>query len=108
MSKLFVDFFTRVTHADIGMRLFQMFHDAELANIDSRAEFIVDGGPQCPFYEWTAETLRSLLPKLEGLGIVMAKELDLDTLTDRLRQESLTTGGSIPGPIIVGTLGHTV
>ncbi len=108
ISKMFVDFFTRVTHADIGMRLFQMFHDAELANIHSRAEFIVDGGPQCPFYEWTTETVRSLLPKLEALGVVTAKELDLDTLTDRLRQESITMGGYISGPIMVGTFGQKV
>lgn len=107
VSKLFVDFFTRVTHADIGMRLFQMFHDAGLADIHSRAEFIVDGGPQCPFYEWTTETLRSLLPKLEALGIVAAKELDLDTLRDRLKQESITIGGYISGPIMVGTSGRT-
>jgi ubiquinone/menaquinone biosynthesis C-methylase UbiE len=104
--RLLVDFFTRVTHADIGMRLFQMFHDAELTDVQSRAEFILDGGPHCPFYEWITDTVRSLLPKLEATGMATAKELDLDTLADRLKQEALTVGGCLAGPVLVGTLGR--
>jgi len=106
VCKLFVDFFTRVTHADIGMRLFQMFHDLEMSDIHSRAEFIVDGGPQCPFYEWMTETLRSLFPKLQALGIATAEEWDLDTLSDRLKEESIRIGGYISAPIVVGTFGR--
>jgi hypothetical protein len=50
--QLFIDLFSRVAHADIGVRLFAMFHEAELTNVQSRAEFMLDGGPDCPYYDW--------------------------------------------------------
>lgn len=103
---LLVELFTRVTQADIGMRLFQMFHDIELTNIQSWAEFGLDGGPDCPYYEWITDTVRSLLPKLEATGIATAAELDVDTLADRLREEAVTMGGSLAGPIMAGTFGN--
>ncbi len=105
--QLHIDLFTRVTHADIGVRLFAMFHDAGFTNVQSRAEFMLDGGPDCPFYEWIAETTRSLLPKLEATGIATAKELDVDTLAERLKQEALRVGGCLAGPVVAGTFGRT-
>lgn len=101
-----IDLFKRAAHADIGIRLFQMFHDAGLTNIESRAEFLLDGGAECPFYEWLAETVRSLLPKLEALGIVTASEMDVNTLSDRLRQEALVVGGCLAGPAVIGAFGR--
>lgn len=104
--QLLIDFFKRVTHADIGIRLFSMFHDAELAKVQSRAEFLLDGGPDCPYYEWLADTVRSLLPKLEAIGVATAEELDVATLAERLKQEALLTGGCMAGPIMVGAVGY--
>jgi 2-polyprenyl-3-methyl-5-hydroxy-6-metoxy-1,4-benzoquinol methylase len=104
--QLLVAFFTRVTQADIGMRLFQMFHDIELTKIQSRAEFGLDGGPDCPYYEWITDTVRSLLPKLEATRIATAAELDVDTLADRLREEAVAVGGCLAGPIMAGTFGN--
>ncbi len=104
--QLVIDLFTRATLAAIGMRLFQMFHDAGLTNVQSRAEFLVDGGPDCPFYEWVAETVRSLLPKLEAMGIATAEAVDVETLADRLKEEALTVGGCVASPVVVGTFGR--
>ncbi|HEY1240764.1 MAG TPA: class I SAM-dependent methyltransferase [Bryobacteraceae bacterium] len=101
-----IDLFTRAAHADIGVRLFQMFHDAGLTHVQSRAEFLLDGGADCPFYEWIAETTRSLVPKLEALGIATANEIDADTLSDRLKQEALTVGGCVASPVMIGTYGR--
>lgn len=101
-----IDLFLRATHADIGVRLFPMFHEAGLAAVQSRAEFLLDGGAGCPFYEWLAETVRSLLPKLEALGIATASETDVDTLSDRLRQEALAVGGCLASPVVIGAFGR--
>jgi len=101
-----IDLFTRASHAAIGVQLFQMFRDVGLANVQSRAEFLLDGGAGCPFYEWVAETMRSLVPKLESLGIATSHEIDVDTLADRLRQEALAVGGCLASPVIVGTFGR--
>lgn len=103
--QLNIDFYTRATHADIGVRLFQMFKDVGLESVQSRAEIILDGGTDCPFYEWFAEGTRSILPKMEAMGIATAAELDVDTLTERLKQEALTVGGYVASPVIVGTFG---
>ena len=104
--QLFVDFFTRVTHADIGLRLLQLFRDVGLQNVQSRAEFMLDGGPDCLYYEWVAETVRSIIPKLEALGIATAKEIDVDTLAERLKAEALSVGGYLATPVVVGTFGY--
>ena len=106
VSRLLVEFFTRVTHADIGLRLFPLFQEAGLVKIQSRGEFLVDGGANSPFYEWAAETLRSVLPKLEGLGLTTREEVDIDTLRERFRQEAVTVGGSVASPVLVGTFGY--
>ncbi len=104
--QLVIDLFQRAAHADIGVRLFQMFHEAGLTSVESRAEVLLDGRAGCPFYEWLAETVRSLMPKLEALGIARANEIDMDTLADRLRHEALARGGCLAAPIVAGTFGR--
>ncbi len=101
-----IDLFVRVRMADIGPRLWQIFRDAGLVNVESRGEYVLDGGPECPFYEWIAETVRTLAAKLEATGIATEAELDVDTLADRLRYEAIAIGGSIAGPVMVGTSGR--
>jgi hypothetical protein len=53
----------------------------------------MDGGPYSPVYEWLAETVRSLLPRMESLGITNAEVADCDTLAQRLREGALAKGG---------------
>lgn len=104
--QLFIDLFTRATHADIGVRLFALFHDAGLTNVRSRAELMLDGGPDCLFYEWVAETVRSVVPKMEALRLATAEELDVDTLAERLKQEALSIGGNVTAPFLISTFGR--
>jgi ubiquinone/menaquinone biosynthesis C-methylase UbiE len=87
---LIVRFFCRgVPNPDMGARLFHLMQEAELPPPECRAESIMDGGPFSPVYEWLAETVRSLLPRLEELGLTTAAEVDVDTLAQRMRQEAL-------------------
>ena len=103
VNQLFVDLFTRATpHADIGIRLFHLMQEAGLPAPEARAECPIDGGPDSPFYEWFAETTRSILPRLEARGIATAADLDVDTLADRLRAEALASRSGIVGPMMVG------
>ncbi len=60
------------------------------------------GGADSPFYEWIAETLRSLLPRLEALGLAPAADLDVDTLAVRLRDEAVSHLGCVVGPPLIG------
>jgi SAM-dependent methyltransferase len=106
MYQLIIDLFVQTGRANIGSRLFSMFQGAGLTGVQSRGEFWVDGGPDCPFYAWIAETVRSLLPKLEATGLARGAELDLDALAERMKQEALRVGGSISSPVMIGTFGR--
>src|SRR5215831_11361136 len=77
----------------IGTQLPKLMQDAGLPPPECRAEFSIDGGPHSPLYKWVAETVRSLLPRMEELGLTTATAVDINTLEDRLRQEALDTRG---------------
>jgi SAM-dependent methyltransferase len=103
VHQLFVDLFRRATpHADIGVRLFHLMQEAGLPAPEVRGECVIDGGPDSPFYEWLAETVRSVLPSLEALGIATATELDIENLAARLREEALASRAGIVGPMMAG------
>ncbi len=89
--------------AGMGTRLFHLLWEAGFDHPDCRAEYPIDGGPDSPFYEWIAESFRSLHPHLKAKGLLEDQdEIDLDTLADQLRDEAVTrkSGGSCP--IMVG------
>jgi SAM-dependent methyltransferase len=103
VSQMFADLFNRATpHADIGIRLFHLMQEAGLPAPDTRAECVIGGGAGSNIQEWFAETVRSVLPKLEALGLATAAELDIETLADRLKDESIAYRSGILSPMMVG------
>jgi ubiquinone/menaquinone biosynthesis C-methylase UbiE len=100
--ELICEFFRRaVPRANIGVQLPLLMQDAGLHTPECRSESVMDGGPYSPVYEWVAETVRSLLPRMEALGIAKADEVNVDTLEQRLREEALATRGmAIISPMI--------
>jgi ubiquinone/menaquinone biosynthesis C-methylase UbiE len=95
--------FRRATpHGNIGMRLFHLLSEAGLAHPECFAESPIGGGADTPFYEWLAETIRSILPRMEALGLATATEIDIDTLAERLREEALSRRGCIVWATMVG------
>jgi 2-polyprenyl-3-methyl-5-hydroxy-6-metoxy-1,4-benzoquinol methylase len=103
VEEMIVEFFRRsVPKANIGTQLFHLMQEAGLPSPECRAECVMDGGPHSPVYEWLAETVRSLLPRMEALGMTTAAEVDLDTLTERLRHESLEKRGVTITPLMIG------
>jgi ubiquinone/menaquinone biosynthesis C-methylase UbiE len=98
-----VEFFTRATpQADVGMRLYQLLLDAGLAEPQCRGECAIGGGPASIMHEWFAETVRTLLPRMEAMGLAAADEIDIETLADRLRDEAASVGGCVVGPMLIG------
>ncbi len=95
-------FFCRDGQAGTGSRLFHMLIEAGYATPDCRAEYPMDGGPDSHFYEWFAESFRSLYPVLKSRGFADGMEdLDLDTLAEKVREEAVSQNASIPGPVMV-------
>jgi ubiquinone/menaquinone biosynthesis C-methylase UbiE len=91
-----------VPRPNMGTQMFQLMQEAGFGVPECRAECVMDGGQHSPIYEWFAETIRSLLPKMEALGIVTAAEVDIDTLADRMRAESVEKCGVSMSPMMVG------
>ncbi|HLJ47965.1 MAG TPA: class I SAM-dependent methyltransferase [Bryobacteraceae bacterium] len=93
----------RITsQSDLGIRLYQLLQDAGLVSPEARGECVIEGGPDAVLYEWVAETVRSLLPHLERAGLATAAELDVETLAERLRAESVKLGGCLSSPLMIG------
>lgn len=62
----------------------------------------MDGEPYGPVYEWLAESVRSLFPRIDALGITNAEAADCDTLAQRLREEALAKRGVVIAPVMMG------
>jgi hypothetical protein len=98
-----VEFFRRaVPKPSIGTQLFYLMQEAGLPPPECRAEAIMDGGPHSPVYEWLAETVISLSPRFQALGMEPLANTDATALTKQLRDEALEKRGVILGPMMVG------
>jgi len=100
--ELIVEFFRRaVPRPNVGAQLFWLMQEAGLPPPECRMECIMDGGPHSPVYEWIAETVRSLMPRMEAIGITSASQVNVDTLAERLREEALAKrGAAIVAPMV--------
>jgi ubiquinone/menaquinone biosynthesis C-methylase UbiE len=102
ICRVFIDFFGRIGRGDTGARLYHLFVEAGFPAPDCRGEFLIHGGDDSLSYEWTAESLRSILPKAQALGIGLEFVDTIDTLADRLREEAAARRSSLPAPVMVG------
>lgn len=59
------------------------------------------GGGEAAIYAFTAQTLTSLLPTMEDLGIATAAEVDIDTLADRLLRDAVAGDHCVMLPRLV-------
>jgi ubiquinone/menaquinone biosynthesis C-methylase UbiE len=85
-----------------GYRLYRHFQDAGLPAPRMHITCSVGGGTDWGGYRYAAETLRSMLPLLTQFGIACAEEVQIDTLAERLRAETVTGGGVVKTPELVG------
>ena len=86
----------------MGTKLFRAYLDAGLPAPELRLEAPLGGGPDWRGYEYTAETLRSLLPALQRLADLDPAAVGIDTLADRLRDDAVAHGLVQLLPLMVG------
>jgi 2-polyprenyl-3-methyl-5-hydroxy-6-metoxy-1,4-benzoquinol methylase len=96
-----------VPYANIGMRLPWLMQQAGLRQVRANSECLIDGGPDSPFCQWLAETIRSAFPAMEKVGLA-AVAGDIETLAPRLREQVASAGASLTSPLIVRALGQKV
>ena len=83
------------TAADAGGRLVQLFADAGLPAPHLFAETIVESGADQMLLPWFTATLREVLPRLAASGVVSEDEIEIDTLTERLRRAAVESRSQI-------------
>ena len=107
MFEVFRDFFAMARHGNMGTRLPVLFAAAGLTDIDARAEYPVGPGvAESPYYEWFAESLRSILARAVAAGVPGASDVEIDTLEERLRAEGVASGAVTPAPTMVSAVGR--
>jgi ubiquinone/menaquinone biosynthesis C-methylase UbiE len=107
MFGLFRDFFAMARHGNMGTRLPVLFAAAGLTDIEARAEYPIGTGVgESPYYEWFAESLRSILARAMAAGVPGAGDVEIDTLEERLRDEGVAAGAVTPAPTMVGAVGR--
>ncbi len=74
-------------HTEMGMDLHGTFLDAGLSAPVLHFVAPLGGAESWAGYDFIANAFRSLVPLMEEFGIATAEEVDVDTLTDRIREE---------------------
>jgi SAM-dependent methyltransferase len=86
----------------MGTKLFAAYLDAGLPAPNLIVEAPVGGGPDWPGYDYTVETLRSLMPMLQQTNALDPAEVQIDTLAERLRRGVVEHRGVQMLPIMFG------
>lgn len=87
----------------MGMRLWPVFTEAGLVDVEVRAEGIV----QTPHTRYpTAHLVGMLLPRIVEYGLVTEEEVGIDTLQDRLDEEIRNTGATSLQVVVFGAWGR--
>lgn len=74
-------------HIEMGMDLHRTFVDAGLPAPVLHFVAPLGGAETWAGYDFIANAFRSLVPLMEEFGIATAEEVDVDTLSDRIREE---------------------
>lgn len=87
---------------DFGLMLAETFLDAGLGWPTVEGRMPVGSGPGSYLYGWMAETIRSVLPRMEQFGLATAEEIDIGTLAARLEAEAVANKSQWVGPMQFG------
>ncbi len=90
-----------------GMHLARIYREAGLPPPTMLGMARVETGPDTTVYEYMAQTIRSLLPLIERMGVATKEEVDIDTLADRLRDECLAKNAVLHLPELIAAWART-
>jgi ubiquinone/menaquinone biosynthesis C-methylase UbiE len=90
------------TKVDLGPQLWRVFRDAGLPHAQMFMRAKIEAAPALGGTRLLAETMRSLLPKMEATGVVKPGELEIDTLAERMQRALSDAGSTLIMPSLVG------
>ncbi|MFG1934252.1 hypothetical protein ACGFK1_26965 [Mycobacterium sp. NPDC048908] len=83
------------TAVDVGGRLVKVFIDAGLLAPRMFSETLVENGANSAFLSWMVDLTREALPHMIAAGAVTADQVQIDTLSDRLRRAAIESGSQL-------------
>jgi SAM-dependent methyltransferase len=86
----------------LGLELYPVFIEAGLPGPSMRIDAWIGGGPECPAYEILADVVQSLLPVMEKLNIASAREVEISSLAQRMKDEVLALKGVVISAGFIG------
>lgn len=89
-------------HTDLGMELPYLFKRAGHPITDTLIGGRIQSGEAAYTCTYLADTIWSLLPLAEDLGVIRAGEVDVNTLEAQLRDELVARGGVHVAPTVTG------
>jgi 2-polyprenyl-3-methyl-5-hydroxy-6-metoxy-1,4-benzoquinol methylase len=84
-----------------GFDMHRILRDAGLSAPHMRLESVVESGPDGVGYAWLTDALRSMLPLIEQLGVATSAEVEIDTLAQRLRADTVAVDAVVKAPDVV-------
>jgi len=93
--------------AEVGFGLRRAFLAAGLPEPQLTLDSYVGGGPDSIAYDWMAESVRSLLPLMKRFGVATEEDVDIDSLADRLRAETVAADAVAKSPDLVSAWTRT-
>lgn len=78
---------------ELGLEMHSLFLDCGLPEPSMRMDALVSGEENSPVFKLLAEAVRTLVPTLEKLNIASAAQVQIETLTDRMRKEVVAKRG---------------
>lgn len=92
----------------IGLRLYEYFISAGLPAPQMRLDARIGGGPEFEGYGVAAGFTAALLDSMGDKGQELAKEMDLDTLERRIRDEVVASGGVVVFPSLIAAWANLI
>jgi ubiquinone/menaquinone biosynthesis C-methylase UbiE len=89
-------------HVRVGRALIDVYLRAGLPMPTLLDEALAGGGPGFGAYSWLANTMRSIAPLADKLGVTRATDIDLESLADRIRDEAVARQLMVWTPPYVG------
>jgi len=90
-----------------GMQLPAMFQAAGLPAPHMRYEASIGADRDWPGFDMRADDVRTFLPLILQFGLATEAEIAIDTLAERLREETVGHGGAARLPVIVSAWART-
>jgi SAM-dependent methyltransferase len=90
-----------------GMRLPSMFRAAGLPAPHLSYDASIGADSDWPGFDMWASDVRTFLPLIQQYGLASEEEIGIDTLAERLREETVRNGGSARLPVVVSAWART-